>query len=1096
MSTDEHPKSTKNPSTRSRSEFGKLLMTYRKRAGLSQEDLALLASLTYGAIGNYERGTSRPGNRDIAMGLVRALVQQGGIKQAAEANALLVSEEYAALSTKEVQAIWGTTSSVRDPNVGLALPIPQFPVDISRFEGLEDYFTNREDIINEFMTMLKAPRLAKKLIAFHGIGGIGKSSLLSMLYRCCAECETPAGYVTGESIHSVPELLSQWNADLTNAGISLSNFTRVSATYHRLQVGMAKEMRLTHRQSMQEVSTTSDGAILDEVLQSEEDAFQLLLEPSTPLTDAFLADVSSIAKGQRLVFMLDTYERLKSLDYWFCEFVRRLHSNVLVVFAGREPVDWHDQWDGWLAHVRFYPVTHLSPDHSRELISRYYSSSQVERAMPAHVFDQILKFSQGLPLAVTTSVRLWVRYDVEDFAVVEANVLRELTVQLRRGITPELIPIMEVAALLRYFNRSLIQAILPIGVTEESFTELCRFPFVRSDIVGHRRVYRIHDRVRELLNQALRMDEPVRCRDYHQRAFDYFNEEMLQSDPEEALHLELERLYHLTSINERKGVMAYRVTMEELERHQYVGRIQVVQNDFDTYVLTTRYANLWRTYYQARVAFLHVDIRKAEELLSQIIEDKETDTLLRAYALIDLGEIYARVQNVTIAGSLDKAVRYLEQGLSLLPKTDFKVNAAMGSLSKSLIHRSEWKRAAELLEIRTDFLEQCGDSLGVVELVNRLKDVYGLQGDWHKWRASIARGTRVLENIDVDPYLRVTLQGGESWGYIWSGNWSQAEARLREQIELERNRKVRWALPGHIRELGLVLAYQVRFEEAMGCFNEAKQLNELRPIETQRSGVFGGFLGYAAARQGDLVKAQDELQKSLSLKREQDDRLGIPELLVWLGQVAESQQNWPTAKDYYTECITEFPDLRLYFNTCALNGLGRIAYETNSRHELPELFIRIEKLAQEYEYNDQLALLRLIQGHGAWNGIEIDGGKESITAFHYYQQSLVYALRYNRFLLDEILSAGYIYTPLRTICSECLRHGEEGKRMLAALSDWWRSGTNSADISYLDSISPIPDGIALTEAERIARIREPGDGLLQQTVIMQLEATRKASSHA
>jgi hypothetical protein len=38
-----------------------------------------------------------------------------------------------------------------------------------------------------------------------------------------------------------------------------------------------------------------------------------------------------------------------------------------------------------------------------------------------------------------------------------------------------------------------------------------------------------------------------------------------------------------------------------------------------------------------------------------------------------------------------------------------------------------------------------------------------------------------------------------------------------------------------------------------------------------------------------------------------------------------------------------------------------------------------------------------------------------------------------------------------------------------------------------DPISPIPEGIPLLEAERIAREREPGDGSPQKTVIEQIE---------
>ena len=39
-----------------------------------------------------------------------------------------------------------------------------------------------------------------------------------------------------------------------------------------------------------------------------------------------------------------------------------------------------------------------------------------------------------------------------------------------------------------------------------------------------------------------------------------------------------------------------------------------------------------------------------------------------------------------------------------------------------------------------------------------------------------------------------------------------------------------------------------------------------------------------------------------------------------------------------------------------------------------------------------------------------------------------------------------------------------------------------------DTISPIPEGIPLLEAKRIAREREPGDVSPQRTVVEQIEA--------
>ena len=51
---------------------------------------------------------------------------------------------------------------------------------------------------------------------------------------------------------------------------------------------------------------------------------------------------------------------------------------------------------------------------------------------------------------------------------------------------------------------------------------------------------------------------------------------------------------------------------------------------------------------------------------------------------------------------------------------------------------------------------------------------------------------------------------------------------------------------------------------------------------------------------------------------------------------------------------------------------------------------------------------------------------------------------------------------------------------------WWQNGINDIGVPRLDTISPVPEGISLIEAERIARNREPGDGLVQRDVVEQI----------
>jgi hypothetical protein len=152
------------------------------------------------------------------------------------------------------------------------------------------------------------------------------------------------------------------------------------------------------------------------------------------------------------------------------------------------------------------------------------------------------------------------------------------------------------------------------------------------------------------------------------------------------------------------------------------------------------------------------------------------------------------------------------------------------------------------------------------------------------------------------------------------------------------------------------------------------------------------------------------------------------------------------------------------------------------------LWSEAEQLALQYEYNDYCTSLYLSRGHIAWNGLIPEWGSGFDPALHYYQLALIHALRFNRFLLDEALSGRELGTPLRPIIAHCLEHGEEGQQMLVALRDWWQTGINDIGTLRPDTISPIPEGIPLPEAERFARNQEPGDGSSQTRVVEQINA--------
>lgn len=300
---------------------------------------------------------------------------------------------------------------------------------------------------------------------------------------------------------------------------------------------------------------------------------------------------------------------------------------------------------------------------------------------------------------------------------------------------------------------------------------------------------------------------------------------------------------------------------------------------------------------------------------------------------------------------------------------------------------------------------------------------------------------------------------------------------------------------GILRDLGLIIGMQDRFAESLTYFDKCFATAKYQRLSALEDSTGLRFLGIVQLRQGELVNAEQSLSSGLELIRAHSYIASETEFLFWLGILHETWLKLEIA-EYYHKSTLGMQTGRRYFECGSLTGLVRVKYARGDWAAIPPLLQEAEQLAQKYEYNDYLASLRLTQGHLALSSVSVpdergekakgwEGGFDA--ALRYYQQALIYALRYNRFLLDEVLSGRPQGTPLRPIITECLKCGRKGRHMLIALRDWWQTGVNDTGILRPDTISSIPEGITLLEAELTARQREPGDGSPQQSVVEQIE---------
>src|SRR3990172_5764200 len=93
------------------------------------------------------------------------------------------------------------------------------------------------------------------------------------------------------------------------------------------------------------------------------------------------------------------------------------------------------------------------------------------------------------------------------------------------GVPKEMAPALEAAAAVRWFNKEILRAVTGLDDVNVMYDELRRFPFVRPRIEG----LALHDAVREILDENLRVHDPERRRELHEKAVGYYEARLEQT---------------------------------------------------------------------------------------------------------------------------------------------------------------------------------------------------------------------------------------------------------------------------------------------------------------------------------------------------------------------------------------------------------------------------------------------------------------------------------------------------------------------------------------------------------------------------------------
>jgi tetratricopeptide (TPR) repeat protein len=832
-------------------------------------------------------------------------------------------------------------------------------------DDLERFFTDAEEARARFDALRAGSWEERRLLVVHGVGAVGKTSLLRMYRLACRREHLPVALVGGEEVTSAVDLIDRWQADLAADGVGLTATAASLDRYRKVAARVAEEASKAgqaHAEAAAQLSrAAAKGAVrvatsalpvagpVVEAIGSEgveavvnlvratlsRADFRFFLDPAPQLTEDFLADLERAAARQRLVLMLDTVERTAALHEWTGELVRQLPPGVLFVAAGRELPRWDGVWPGWVARAEVIELTEMDDADVERLVRRYYGLFGRDDPSAEQV-AAVVGFARGLPMAATTAVRLWVNHQLTDLSPVGTGAIADLADRLLEGVPQGTRPAFEAAALVRHFNADVLADLLEADDVGGLYEELRRWPFTRVRQEG----LAIHDTMREVMDEALRVRSPQRHRELHERAASHYEDLLDAGDGRAREHHQLEWLYHTIVADEAAGVEAFVALAEDLVRSQWVGRLRALCNDAATYRLRLEPSRLWRDYYAARLEHLEGRVAQAEQAYERIAAHHEAPPRLRAYALCDLGAIAVAFDRLAQPGGPERARDTIDRSRAAHPELDNKLVTNLVSLANLSNAAAAWDDSLAHLGALGDYAQAHADAYGLSIASHKESAIHALRGHWVGFLNERRESEAAARRLGDPPALRMQMIY-LTWPLVAMGRCRAAQEANEEALRLAVLTEEKELMVTIRESAGLAHGMADDFDAAAAAFAEAWNFYENFHVPAGQDAsaqryvrALLSFRGLVAWRQGRPDAAQADLDEALRIKEALDDRIGMPELHVWTGHVHELRGDLPEAAAAYERAIALEHLGRSHSTATALACLARI-HQARGRRTWP-----------------------------------------------------------------------------------------------------------------------------------------------------------------
>ncbi len=283
-------------------------------------------------------------------------------------------------------------------------------------------------------------------------------------------------------------------------------------------------------------------------------------------------------------------------------------------------------------------------------------------------------------------------------------------------------------------------------------------------------------------------------------------------------------------------------------------------------------------------------------------------------------------------GEYQAALEMYEKVLKIFEDIGDQKNMAAVLHQVGMIHqeRGDYEPALEMYEKSLKIAEDLGDRAGIAQSLHQVGNIHYLRGDYDKALTQYVKALKIFEEIGDRADVAKTLHQVGNIHYL-RGDYEPALKMYEKSLKIEEELGNRAGIARSLGQVGNIHILRGDYDQALTQYDKALKIFEELGDRADVAAVLHQ-LGMIHQERGDYEAALEMYEKSLKIIEDLGDRAGIAQSLGQVGTIHHEKKAFAQALDLYLQALTILARLQSPDAGIAMKNLIRLRKDWGAAH--------------------------------------------------------------------------------------------------------------------------------------------------------------------